>query len=383
MSARSRTAALAGAVLLLAAVDLVIARVDVFAWLEPPTRPTGFLTSISAQLVDVVRALYGPPDRRRGVVILGNSQTEAIVRPLAGLRGALAASGAPGAPVTSLCVFGTMPTDADVLTRWLGRLAPRLVVLGLSPPDLGATVERARASPVAALLDVGFGTELMPPADVEDRLDRMVRGGWRLYRYRRLFRYLLLPPVAERRTPAEWLDQSQTLDVALARAFGPAKARELLGLRARYEASGDFADLAAYLDAVRGPGYLPGLRQRWRELAAQEIQLAALRGMVAGARRLGAQPAWLLVPENPWLARDPEIGALVRTRGAEVGAVVDALATELRVPLIDLRHALPPSAFVDLNHAIYNRGDLVPEIARRLAPLVTGRPAAPMAPPSS
>jgi hypothetical protein len=374
MPARSRAAALAGAVLLLAALDLVIARVDVFAWLEPSTRPTGFLTSITAQLIDVARALYGPPDRRHGVVVLGNSQTEAVVRPLAGLQGALAEAGVPEAPVTSLCVFGTMPTDAEVLTRRLGALAPRLVVVGLSPPDLGGTVEQARASPVAALFDVGLAVDLIPPANLEARLDRMVRGGWHLYRYRRLFRYLLLPPAGERRTPAEWLDQSQTLDVMLARAFGETKARNLLELRARFEASGDAAALGAYLEALRGPDYLPGLRRRWRDLAVQPIQLAALRRMVSDARRLGARPVWLLVPENPWLARDPEVGEIVRTRAVEAGAVVAALGEELDVPLVDLRHALPASAFIDLNHAIYNRGDLLAELARQLAPPVPGSP---------
>jgi hypothetical protein len=369
MRDRVRAAALLGAVLLLVAVDLAVARFDVFAPFVPATRPTSLFGSINTQLLDVVRSLYGPAAQRHGVVVLGNSQTEAVVRPLGKLQAALAAAGKQ-LPVVSLCVFSTAPTDAEVLTRRLAPLAPRLVVLGISPPDLGITLERARSMPVVALLDVGFADGLIPPASAEMRLDRWVKSGWHLYRYRRLVRDLIAPPSEARRTPAAWLDEEQALPVLLERAVGAPAAAELLALRAQYEASGRVEQLERYVAALRGPDYLAGVRARWRDLVVQPIQLDALRGMVAHTRDAGARPVWLLVPENPALVQDPEIGSIVRERSGAVASTIASLARELDVPLLDMRAALPASSFIDLNHVVYNRGDLSADLASRLAPLI-------------
>jgi hypothetical protein len=50
-----------------------------------------------------------------------------------------------------------------------------------------------------------------------------------------------------------------------------------------------------------------------------------------------------------------------------VARQVGTAAAEVGVPLIDLRRALPPSAFLDLNHLFPNRGTLMAPLAAQLA----------------
>jgi hypothetical protein len=75
----------------------------------------------------------------------------------------------------------------------------------------------------------------------------------------------------------------------------------------------------------------------------------------------------VLLPENPFLGRDPEVGAEVIARSDEIAARLAAEARSLDVPVLDLRHALPPSAFFDLNHLVPNGGDLAPVLSGALA----------------
>ena len=367
MTARARVMGIAGAIVLLASLDALLAWFDVFTPLLSSTRPTSLLASINRQMTDVVRALYRAPAGPPAIVVLGNSETEAVIRPLPAFEEALANAGAPaGTHVVSLCVFATAPTDAEVIARRLGPLRPRLVVVGIAPPDVGTTLERARDMPITRLLDTGFRDGLVPPGDVEARLDRWVRTVWHLYRYRALLHDLLRPP-AERRTPGAFLDIVHTPAEIFVMSYGPERAEELLRLQATFAASGRFEDFARYVTELRGPDYLPGLRERWRDLTPQPVQLEALRRLAAHARDAGARPVWLLLPENPLLELDPEVGGEVATRAAEVAAVVRAEAEALGVPVIDLRTAVPPDGFLDLNHLVYSSGRLLPTLAAALA----------------
>src|SRR5215831_6121253 len=195
MDLRTRARALGVALFLLVLLDVMIARFDVFTPLVGDTLPTTLFAKLNVQVIDLVRTLERPPAAHPLLVLIGNSQTDMATRPLGVLEQSLVAAGARhDVEVVSLCVYGTAVTDAEVVSRGVGRLAPRIVVLGLSPLDLGFTVERSRAAPVIRLLDVGLRDGVVPPADLEARLDRMVRTVWRLYRYRSLFRELLLPP---------------------------------------------------------------------------------------------------------------------------------------------------------------------------------------------
>lgn len=366
MPPRLRVAALAVALALLVALDLAIARVDVFAPLLPDTRPTTLWAGINLQLTEVVSALYGPPPGPPPVVLLGNSQLAAGIEPLGLLARRLVEAGAaPGTHAVSLCVFGTAPTDAEVLARSLGRMRPGLAILGLGAPDLGTPLERARAMPVTRMLDTGLSDGLVPPADWEARLDRWVRTPWHLYRYRTLFHDLALPS-RERRTPNAQLEEVLTTAQLLAQSVGPARVPELLALREAFARSRDPADFLRYVEALRGPDYLSGLRERWRALQPQPLQLEALRRFAAHVRAAGGRPVWLLLPENPLLERDPEVGVEVARRSEEIAGVVAAEAATHGVPVLDLRRSLPPDAFVDLNHLRGSSGVMFPVLVDAL-----------------
>lgn len=366
-AAPARVRGLLWAFVILVTLDVVLAHVDVFGRFAPATRPTGFFSGINYQVMEVVHGLHGRAAGPPPVLFLGNSQMEAAIRPLGPLGDRLVAAGAPpGTRAVSLCVFGTAPTDAEVITRELGAVHPGLVVLGLGAPDVGTPVERARDMPVTRLLDVGLRDGPVPPVDFEARLDRWVRTAWHLYRYRSLLRDLVLPP-DERRTPAGYLDVFHPFAELLATDFTPDQVRTILALRPGFENAARFDDVVRYLDAFRGPDYLKGLRERWRTLTPAPVQLEALRRSVDQVRRAGGRPAWLLLPENPLLERDPEIGREVAARSDAIAASVRATAKDVGVPLIDLRSALPPSAFVDLNHLPTNDGRLMAPLTDALA----------------
>jgi hypothetical protein len=193
-----------------------------------------------------------------------------------------------------------------------------------------------------------------------------VRSVWHLYRYRHLFRFVLFPP-DEPRTPASRLDATLSVPELLAESYGSDRAQDLLALRAGALASGAWPQIAAYVDALRGAAYRGGLHERWRDLEVEDVQLEALRGFAANARAVGAQPVWVLLPENVWLEADPVIGAEVARRSARVAEIVQTEAASLGVPLADLRRALPPEAFLDLNHLAYNQGALIPALAAVVA----------------
>jgi hypothetical protein len=292
---------------------------------------------------------------------------EAAVRPLGSVRTRLVTAGAPAdVSVASLCVFATAPTDAEALSRHLGRLRPRVAVLGLSAPDLATPMARAREMPLRRLLDVGWRAGPVAPADLEERLDRAVRSIWHLYRYRQLFRFVLFPP-DEPRTPASRLDATLSVSELLAESYGADRARHLLALREAALASGAWPQIAAYVDALRGDGYRAGLHERWRDLDVAPVQVDALHRFADNTRAAGAQPLWVLLPENAWLEADPVIGADVARRSDAVAARLRHEAAAAGVPLADLRGALAPDAFLDLNHLAYNRGELIPALADAVA----------------
>ena len=346
----ARALGLGGALLLLIALDVVIARVNVFGLLLPPTQPTGFFTSVNYQLTAAVSALYGGPAAPRPVLFVGNSQLDTLIHPLRKMNAALIAAGAPaGTRTISMCVFGTAPTDDEVLTRDLSAVHPGVVVFGISGPDVGTTLERARDMPVTANLDVGWRDGLVPPIDLDARLDRWVRTVWRLYRYRRLLRDLVVPSDEPRTEPD--LSEERTMAEVFASAMGAEPARKALALRPGFERAGSFADALPYLEALRGVEYVPGLRERWRTLRPQPLQIEALRRAASHVRDAGGRPVWVLLPENPLLELDPEVGSSVRQRSDEVTARLRAAASADAVPLVDLRRLLPPSGFSDLNHA--------------------------------
>ena len=365
MAARPRLAALGVATALLVVLDVILAWANVFRVLIPETRPMSVFSAINRQLAEVVERLHGPPPGPPPVVFIGNSQFEAAIGPLPLLARRLVDAGAPpGTQTVALCVSGTAATDAEVIARGLRSVRPGAVVFGLAAPDVGTPLERARAMPVTRVLDTGFRDGLVPPADCEARLDRWVRTAWHLYRYRVLLHDLVVPSARHGmpRLPDELFTPASILE----RDFGPERARELLALRAVFDRTQEPADFTRYVEAVNGRDYLAGLRDRWRGLEPQAVQLEAVRRFTAHVRAAGGRPAWMLLPQNALLERDPEIGSDVARFSADVAARLAVQAAELDVPLIDLRDALPPSAFADLNHLFYNTGVFFPVLAEAL-----------------
>jgi hypothetical protein len=360
----ARVAGLGVALALLVALDVLIARVDLFTPLRPKTHPLSLGGAINTEVIDVLRALYHPPPAPP-VILLGNSQMNAATHPLHVLRQNLVARGlAPERPLVLLTVLATVPTDQEVLARRLTPLLPGLVLVGIAPPDVGTPVERARQTGLTRVLDTGFRDGLVPPADAAARLDRWVRTAWLLYRYRTLFYDLFLPPpgyVRHEPGPEALRTRAGILTMLM-----PDRAAELIPLYTRFEQTQRYEDFLRYVEGLRGPDYLRGLRDRWRGLEPQAVQLVALRRTAEHVRGDGGRQAWILMPENPLFRQDPEVGPELGARSDAAAAAVRREAAASDVPLIDLRDALPSTAFVDLNHVDYS-GPLFPILAAALA----------------
>jgi hypothetical protein len=363
-----RALGLVGALVLLVAVDAVIARVNLFAALLPDSRPTSLFSGINYQMTEILAALHGGPIDPRPAVFMGNSQMDALIYPLSRTAEVLQRAGAPrGTRAFAFTIFGTAPTDAEVLSRDIDSLRPGVVVFGLSAPDVGTTLERAREMPVTHNLDVGWRDGLVPPADLEARLERWARTGWRLYRYRRFFRDLLIVP-DEPRTPAALLEIDVSERESYERMFGRERADQLMALRGGFERAERFEDVERFIRELRGPDYLTGLRERWRTVDPQALQLEALRRAAEQVRRGGGRPVWLLIPENPAFELDPEIGAEVRRRSDQAAEAVRAAAAQSDVPVLDVRRTVPARRFQDLNHTFRLKpSELLEPVAAELA----------------
>jgi hypothetical protein len=355
------------ALLLLVAVDLALDRLDVFGPFLPATRPQTLFDSVNSQLVDLVRTLRGVGAGAKPIAFVGNSQMDMGTKPLSATRDALVRAGAPpDTRVVSLSVLATTLSDAETTSRHLGSLAPDLVVLGISAPDVGTEVERARLTPVTQMLDTGLGDGLVPPADLEARLDRWVRSVWRLYRYRRLLADLATPARGAS-VPRDFYDEPHAEPEFFATLYGEDHAPRLLELRDKYKSGASYADVERYVGELQGDTYLAGLRERWRALEPNPIQLEALRRFAANVRAAGGRPVWVLLPENPAFEADPEVGAQIAARSERAARAVQGEADVLGVPLIDLRHAVPREGFLDLNHLFLDHAGFAPILARELA----------------
>ena len=367
MDARTRRRGLLAAVLLVVALDLGLRRFDVLSALSDDTMPATFFAAVNSQVVDAVRILRGGrPAGARPIVLLGNSQMDFGARPLPVLLDALRAAGAPAdTEVVPLFVYASTVTDAEVLSRSIDRLRPAVVLLGVSAPDMGTTLEVARGTPVHRILDVGIADGPVSAGSLEERLDRWVRTAWQGWAQRSLYADLLLPPPG-RRVPRSFADRAEPKDAFLRRFAAEGRAERAVELRAAFE-RGDPAAVAEYVDALQGPGYLDGLRRRWRDLAPQPVQSVALEVFARNVRAAGATPVFLLVPENPLLESDPEIGAIVRDRSEAAAIAVREAAAASRAPVIDLRRGFEPARFLDLNHLFREHGGLAPRLAGELA----------------
>jgi hypothetical protein len=182
------------------------------------------------------------------------------------------------------------------------------VILGLSPPDLGTSLERARTMPVTRVLDTGFRDGLVPPADWDNPLRSLVRTVWRLYRYRVLLHDLLIPS-GEPRMPILPV-QFFTLAMMLEHDFGPDRARELLALRAVFERSQEPADFIRYVESLRGRDYLEASANDGG--SSRRSRSSSRRCAGSRARACRRRPAGVAPPaENPLLASDPVVGSNV------------------------------------------------------------------------
>ncbi len=368
MDARTRRRGLLAAVLLLALLDLALRRFDFLSALSDETMPATFFAAVNSQVVDAVRTLRaGRPAGAHPVVLMGNSQMDFGSRPLPALREALVAAGAPAdTEVVPLFVYASTVTDAEVLSRSIASLHPSVVVLGVSAPDMGTTLEVARGTPVHRVLDTGFEDGPVSSAGVEDRLDRWVRTTWQGWAQRSLYSDLLFPPPG-RRVPRSFADRAEPKEEFLRRFAAEDRAERAVELRRAFESGADPAAVAEYVDALQGPGYLEGLRRRWRDLSPQPVQSLALETFARNVRAAGAVPVFLLVPENPLLDRDPEIGGLVRERSDAAAAAVRRAAAAVDTPVIDLRRGFEPARFLDLNHLFREHGGLAPRLAGELS----------------
>lgn len=318
------------------------------------------------QTYDVVRKIERPrPAAGARVVLLGNSliwfpaNDRLVEEALARL--------APGRDirVDNLAVFGMRIGDLEIVSRYLPRLRPTLVILALQGPELVETSWGKLRNPTGDLLDVGWRDGPLPPGGMVDRAARWARTAWPLFRLRQFAREAILDRLQPNRD-----DVAFPVHFASTRDFfdflhGPAGPQ----VEATYDAWRQQPTLERFVAYLTLTTRLFGLAEPLPDPSALTADSPGAHVLDRLVQRLAAGP-WksivLLMPENPLLA-DDRAGAyhnpVFSTRSAEL---IRAAAARYGVEVVDGRRWLPPQAFVDFNHVFPDLGGFQTPLAKEI-----------------
>jgi hypothetical protein len=318
------------------------------------------------QTYDVVRKIERPrPAPAARVALIGNSTLWFPARE-AWVEAALGRL-APGRDIVvdNLAVFGMRIGDYEVVARYLPRLGPDLVVLGLSGPELVETPWGKLLNPTGELLDVGWGDGPLPPAGITTRAERWARTLWPLYRLRRFARAALLdlvrPNPDDIAFPAHFTSTREFFDF-LHHPAGDDVERAY----ATWRRQPTLQNFAAYLSVTNR---MFGLAEPLPDAAALSADSPGARVLDALLARLAAGPwktAVLLMPENPQLAADSGGAYHDPAFSARSAELIAAIAARHGVTVIDGRAWLPATAFADFNHVFPEFSDFQTPLAQAM-----------------
>ena len=302
------------------------------------------------QTYDVARKIERPrPAPGARVVLLGNSliwfpaNERVVERELARL--------APGREIRidNLAVFGMRVGDLEIVSRYLPRLHPTLVIVAISGTELVETSWGKLLNPTGELLDVGWSDGPVPPSGMVARADRWARTAWRLYRLRQFAREAILE-----RLQSNPDDITVPDEFASTRAFfdflhGPGGPE----VEVAYDAWRRQPTLQTFVAYLNVATRLFGVSEPLPDAGTLGPDSPGLRIFDRLVQRLADGPwktAILLMPQNPLLTFDTTGAYHNAAFAARSADLVRATAARYGVQVIDGRQWITPAGFVDFYH---------------------------------
>jgi hypothetical protein len=357
---RSSVATWAKVGIAIVALDVVLFRAGLFWHLVPVLR--GVHPTTWGLVYRIARELETTPAGTPTAVAVGSSVLFLGLdedRARAGLRDA----GVPGR-LARFTTFGSSATDSALLAWRALRQEPWLVVYAAATRDFGkvAPVE----TPVARIFDdASADVPALAPRDAEQRLGRIVKSAWSLYRYRFFVRKAIAVPLRE---TADRLVHGPPPGV-LARLTAAAAAEKppLEALRrfhftritvaswaawTRWHETQRFEDYLAWLRATDSPALQQYERQTWEHFGpdAGNRQVTSLAWMLDRLAARRTRTVVVFFPENP-VFRAPGGERYYDPTLSQAYADLFAAAAAARgARFVDLRDFLPAEDFYDQIH---------------------------------
>ncbi len=137
------------------------------------------------QTYETLRTIYaaknGPSKR---VALLGNSRLIVATRPESVEDELARIMPKRDTRVDLLGVYGAGPVITELITRHLGQLETDLLVFTISGEDLRTPPVEQMKNPAYRLFNLGWWDSPVPPESWSVRIDRWLRTGWLLWRFR-------------------------------------------------------------------------------------------------------------------------------------------------------------------------------------------------------
>jgi hypothetical protein len=267
-----------------------------------------------------------------------------------------------GLPVTAvrLVSLGATSLDSAIIVERALRLRPWLIVYGAAVRDFPRVV--AARSPVTEVFyDSSIALRLPGPRTPDDVLDAHVKRYWKLYRYRFFARTILATwgaSLARRVAPARAFGQQAAEGWLPPRGplfwFDPERvSRESFAAWQRWRESGEFGDYLEWMRRNAPAWVLQAYRGQRMEVYGPTVGTSwlALRWLLQRIEEEDARAVVAHFPENP-VFRVPEAAEYFDAELSDAWAQVFARQAALHgARHVDLRDALEPEEFYDLNHA--------------------------------
>ena len=321
-----------------------------------------------AQTYQATRGIYAPAPASRRVVLLGNSRIHLGARPHA-LEAELAGLGGANLQVENLGIFGAGLGDQEMLSRHLGRLEHRLVVLTLGVSDLLDTPALPLAGVPSRLLAIGWSDGPLGPDDMAVRTDRWARTLWPLYRFREFVRAALVDRVGDGSFPeGDGFPAEFPTTRDLFRYMYGARGDAVEASYQSWSRAPTLPGFVAYLEATGG-GQLDLVRQRVRATAVLDEASRGARVLDVLLGRLAGLPGERLVvilPENPLLASDTAGEFHVPGSSDAAVALIRGSAARHGIAVVDGRRWLGAHDFLDFDHPIPYRTQFLRPLAEEV-----------------
>jgi hypothetical protein len=355
------------ALVFLVGIDAAITRTS-FLWGPTAFENAGGLRTVFPQTYQAARKIYAPERRAEvRVALLGNSRIVLSAKEKGLERALVELEPELDVQVSNLGIFGSFIGDTAMLARHLGALDPSLVVLTLGGADLLRRPANLGAEGPMRVMRIGWRDGPVPARSFGERIDRLLRTIWPLYRFREFAREAILDRVLGRRDPGPAPESFDSRLALFEHLYADRAARVEDAYRA-FLSDRSIESFAAYVE-VASSEHLARGRARAKKTTTLDEETPSVRVLDALLAELAAAewPVFvLLMPENPILDLDTT-GEFHRPEISQrASRLIREIAGRHGVPVVDGRRWLPVDCYLDFDHPLFKLEELERHLAREV-----------------